>query len=96
MGCLLASTAPHGRSVNRSLPSFSKLTLASQAKKAINYAVDSDSDQDEDEQDVFIPTRKERASKRRKTSVDSDEDIFVGDHTAENGVSDEGKSAGVY
>ena len=60
----------------------------------MNYAVDPDSD--EDEEDVFVPTRKGRTSKRRKTSVESDDDVFVGDDAAENDVVEEGKSAPVH
>ncbi|KAF6226948.1 hypothetical protein HO133_008389 [Letharia lupina] len=60
------------------------------AKKAVNYAVDPDSDEDEDEDDdAFKPTRKGRASKRRKTSVESDDDVFVGDGAAEDDVVEE-------
>ena len=59
----------------------------------MNYAVDPDSDEDEDDEDVFEPTRKGRASKRRKTSVESDDDIFVNDGAAEIDVVEEGKPA---
>ena len=37
-----------------------------------------------------MPTRKGRASKRRKTSVESDDDVFAEDEAAENEVVDEG------
>lgn len=60
------------------------------AKKAVNYAVDQDSDDEEDDaDDAFKPIQKGRASKRRKTSVESDDDIFVGDAAAENDVVEE-------
>ena len=36
---------------------------------------------------------KGRASKRRKTSVESDDDVFVADDVAENDVVEEGISA---
>lgn len=63
-----------------------------QAKKAVNYAVDPDSDEDEEEEEeAFKPTKKQRASKRRKTSIESDDDIFVGVDAAENDVVEEGK-----
>lgn len=56
----------------------------------------SDSDEDEDEQNAFVPTRKGRASKRRKTSIDSDDDVFAEDDAAENEVVDEGMFAQVH
>ncbi|CAF9942881.1 MAG: DNA mismatch repair protein msh6 [Alectoria fallacina] len=59
------------------------------AKKVVNYAVDPDSDEDEDDEDAFKPTQKRRASKRRKTSVESDDDIFVGDGAGEDDVFEE-------
>ena len=64
---------------------------ARQAKKVISYAIDPDSDEDEDDEDAFKPTRKIRPSKRRKTSVESDDDIFVGDGASDNDVVEEGK-----
>ena len=42
-----------------------------------------------------MPTRKGRASKRRKTSIESDnddDDVFVGEDIAEDDVIDEGKA----
>ncbi len=64
----------------------------------MNYAVDPDSDEDGDDEDVFKPTRKGKASKRRKTSVESDddEDVFVNDGAAEIDVVEEGKPALVH
>lgn len=61
----------------------------------MNYAVDPDSDEDEDEddEDAFKPTRKGRASKRRKTNFESDDDVFVGDGAAEDDVVEERKPA---
>lgn len=52
---------------------------SSQAKKAVNYAVDKSSGEDEDfDEEAFNPTTKTksqgRATKRRKTSVESDDD----------------------
>lgn len=45
---------------------------------------------------MFVPTRKGRALKRRKTSVDSDDDVFVGDQTAEHDMVEEGESALIH
>lgn len=59
----------------------------------MNYAVDADSDSDNDDDDAFKPTQKGRASKRRRTTVESDDDVFVGDGAAENDVVEEGKLA---
>lgn len=93
MGRLLASIAPHERSACLPLHFLSELIFLLQAKKVVNYAVDPDSDEDEDDEDAFKPTQKRRASKRRKTSVESDDDIFVGDGAGEDDVFEEGKSA---
>ena len=52
--------------------------------------------EDEDEEDAFKPTKvdrgQKRASKRRKTIVESDDDdVFVGASEAEFALVDEGK-----
>ena len=66
-----------------------------QAKKAVNYAVDVDSEEEDD--GGFNPTPgtkpRGRVSKRRKTSVESDDeddDVFVADAVEEDDVVDEG------
>ena len=56
----------------------------------MNYAVDPESDAEDDE-DAFKPMQKARPSKRRKTSIESDEDVFVADGVAESDVVEEGK-----
>ena len=67
-----------------------------QAKKVVNYAVDVESGEEEDDDEGFNPTPgnkpRGRASKRRKTSVESDDDdIFIGDAEVEDEIVDEGK-----
>ena len=97
MGCLLASTAPHERSAGRPLSSCSRLINLLQAKKAVNYAIDPESDEeDEDDEDAFKPTKKGRASKRRKTSVESDDDVFVEDDAVQSDVVEEGKLTPIH
>lgn len=66
-----------------------------QAKKVVNYAVDVESGEEEDDDEGFNPTPgnkpRGRASKRRKTSVESDDDdIFIGDAEVEDEIVDEG------
>ena len=90
MGFPLASTVPHARSAGLTLYFFSELMNTLQAKKGISYAVDPDSDEDSDDEDAFKPTRKIRPSKRRKTGVESDDDVFVGDAASDNDVVEEG------
>ena len=65
-----------------------------QAKKNISYAIDSDSNSDDE--DAFESTRKTRHTKRRKTSVESDDDVFVGDGVSDNDVVEEGKPVPVH
>lgn len=64
----------------------------SQAKRAVNYAVDKTSGEEDDEEEAITSKKsKRRAAKRRKTSVDSeDEDVFVADAQADD-IIDEGK-----
>ena len=66
------------------------------AKKAVNYAVDVESGEEDDDDEGFNPTPgnkpRGRASKRRKTSVESDDDdIFIGDAVVEDEIVDEGE-----
>ncbi len=70
-----------------------KLTRIVQAKaKAVNYAVDASSE--EEDEDLFKPTKSNasqgRASKRRKTVVETDDDdVFVADAEVEADIIDE-------
>ena len=64
----------------------------------INYAVDGSSGEEDEEEDAVKPIRanrsRERASKRRKTSVESDDDdVFLEDAETDYGAVDEGKSS---
>ena len=68
-----------------------------QAKKAVNYAVDMDSGEEEDDDGGFNPTPgnkpRGRASKRRKMSIecdDDEDDVFIVDAVEEDDVVEEG------
>ncbi len=63
-----------------------------QAKRAVNYAVDKSSGEEDDEEDAFTSEKNRgRAAKRRKTSIDSEnEDVFIADAQADDFI-DESK-----
>ena len=67
--------------------------MTCKAKRSVNYAVDTSSEEEEGD-DVLDPTTKERqgrASKRRKTCSESDdEDVYIGEVKVEEESVEEG------